>query len=328
MSAEKKPTISILAFYLITPIEEPKREVKRFKKFLETLDIKARIYISEEGINAQMSVATSDYEAFKQWFLAHPDYANTPIKVHTYHEHVFPRLTVKYRKQIVAFDQQVNFEERAEHVKATRWKEMLDEQDPNTIVLDVRNDYEWEVGHFTGAINSNCKTFREFTEFASQLKEKVDPDKTRVMMSCTGGIRCELFSPYLKQQGFHEVYQLDGGMIQYGLDVGSEHWEGGLFVFDDRLVVPIKEGGTIESIGQCHKCGVKTSLFYNCANMDCNKLFLSCLDCAKASQGCCSSNCEHKGRLRPFDGHAKPKPFSRLSAEQKETLKQAQASAC
>lgn len=321
--SEQEKRIAILAFYVITPIEEPQREVKRIKNFLKQLDAKARIYVSEEGVNAQMSIAQSDKEVFTSWFLATPAYAGTPIKEHSHHEHVFPRLTVKYRKQIVAFDQKVDFSQRGSHIKPADWKAMMEENDPNTVILDVRNDYEWEVGHFENSINSNCKTFREFDEFASNLKKERDPSKTRVMMFCTGGIRCEYFSPFLKKQGFDEIYQLDGGVIQYGLDVGSDKWEGGLFVFDDRLVVPLKEGQSIKDIGKCHKCGVKTSVFYNCANMDCNDLFLSCLECAKQLNGCCSKTCQKEGRLRPFDPSATPKPFNRLTADEKERLQKA-----
>lgn len=320
MSQSVSKEISILAFYVITPISDPHREVKRLKKFLSDLDARSRIYISEEGINAQMSIDSSERQMFIDWFLDHANYAGTPIKVHSYHEHVFPRLTVKYREQIVAFDRSVNFQEKGEYVKPQQWKEMLEENSPDTVVLDVRNDYEFEVGHFENSINSNCKTFREFTQFAERLKERVDPSKTKVMMFCTGGIRCELFSPYLKEQGFDTVYQLEGGVVQYGLDEGSEKWEGGLFVFDDRLVVPLKEGEKIKDIGCCHQCEAKTSSFYNCANMDCNKLFLSCLECLKTLTGCCTTECGNEGRLRPFDPSARPKPFSRLSAEEKTLL--------
>ena len=307
----------VLAFYLIKPLDDPHRIVKEFKTFFDAHDVKGRIYVNEEGINAQMSIAETDANAFFDWLLKDERFREIDVKVHKHHEHAFPKKTVKYREQLVALDQKVDFSQGGKHASAEEWKKMLDEQDENTLVLDVRNDYEWEVGHFEGAEKPEFKTFREFPDSVKRLKEKYDPKKTRVLMYCTGGIRCELYSCLMKEEGFDEVYQLDGGVIKYGQEVGNDHWKGNLFVFDDRLVVPIADEAN-ETIGECTHCQTKIDSCYNCANMDCNALFLCCIECCKKFLGCCSSTCMEAPRRRDATPQERPKPFRKLPFEEKQ----------
>jgi len=295
----------VLAYYSFSPIENPKQAVIDHKKFLEALDSRGRIYISEQGINGQMSLAKSDFDAYKAWLGER--FPDMPIKVHDYHEHAFEKLKIKYREQLVALDQNVDMSLTGEHVPPEKWREML-ETDDDHIVIDVRNDYEWKVGHFDGAITPPLATFREFCDYARDLQEKIDPKNTKVMMYCTGGIRCELYSSLLKEMGIEKVYQLDGGVINYGLKEGSEHWLGKLFVFDDRMTVPISDEET-EVIGKCHFCSEPTDNCYNCANMDCNHLFICCPDCLQEHQGCCQSECIEAPRVRPFRHQNPHKPF-------------------
>jgi UPF0176 protein len=218
-------------------------------------------------------------------------------------------MTVKYRRQLVAIDWELDFAQRGHPVSPTTWKEMLENRDPDTILLDVRNDYEWKVGHFEGAQLPKLKNFREFPDYARQLKEGCDPANSTVMMYCTGGIRCEFYSVVLKQEGFEKVYQLDGGVVQYGLEKGSEHWKGKLFVFDDRLVIPI--GESRDTISCCKYCETANDVYYNCANMDCNELFFCCIDCLRTHRGCCSDSCL-EGRVRPYKESSKP--FRRIGS--------------
>jgi UPF0176 protein len=184
---------------------------------------------------------------------------------------------------------------------------MLEERGDDTILIDVRNDYEWKVGHFEGAELPEHAMFREFPTYADNLKKKFNPETTKVMMYCTGGIRCELYSCLLKEVGFKNVFQLEGGVIQYGHEEGSAHWLGKLFVFDDRMAVPLADNA--EPISQCFHCQAKNDTYYNCANMDCNELFVSCPTCAEAYLGCCSASCTTAARLRPYEKSARPKPF-------------------
>ena len=306
----------VLAYYYFTHIEDPHVEISRHFEFLRDKDIKCRVYISHEGINGQMSASPQDSALYMQWLKGDERFQEVVFKVHHHPEHVFPRTTVKYRKQIVALDEPVDVSLTGEHVSPKRWKEMLENRDENTIVLDVRNAYEWEIGHFEGAELPTLDKFRQFPEYARELKENRDPKETKVMMYCTGGIRCELYSALMKKIGFEHVYQLDGGVVNYGLEEGKEHWQGKLFVFDDRLAVPISsvpiaEEEKEEVISHCRHCGVLSDIYYNCANMDCNELFLACPTCADTLRGCCCSHCQEAPRLRPYEKRDRPKPFRR-----------------
>ncbi len=314
----------VVAFYILKPIEEPHREAKRWKRFLETLEAMGRIYINEKGINAQMSLFKESLIPFSEWLLK--DYPKTDIKAQPHQEHAFAKLTVKYREQLAAMDKDYDLSQGGTHLSSAEWAQMIEERDGDTVILDVRNDYEWEVGHFEGSEKPTFETFREFPKYVEDLSKERDPKKTKVMMYCTGGIRCELYSCLFKEQGFEEVYQLDGGVLKYGQEQGNKHWKGNLFVFDDRLVVPIADEEN-EVISTCKQCTAKVDTYYNCANMDCNDLFLSCLECAEKMKGCCSDDCIEAPRRRPFTPTEKPKPFRKLPHEEKVILHQ-DASSC
>ena len=136
--------IFVLAFYLIKPLENPHGAVKELKEYLAALDATGRIYLSEEGVNSQMSISRTDAPKFFEWIEGHPYYQGVDINVHTSEEHAFPKLTVKYREQIVALDREVDFSLDGGHITPAEWKKMLEERDEDTVVLDVRNDYEWD----------------------------------------------------------------------------------------------------------------------------------------------------------------------------------------
>lgn len=301
----------VLAYYLFTPVENPEKEVANHKNFFNGKDLKGRIYISSQGINGQMSASESDGKLYMEWLQANPVFQNIEFKIHTHHEHAFPRATIKLKSQLVALDVPVDLKMTGEHLSSQRWREMLEKKDENTLVLDVRNDYEWQLGHFVGSELPPLEQFRHFPTYAKDLKEKYDLKTTKVMMCCTGGIRCELYSALLKQEGFENVYQLKGGIIKYGLEEGTKEWKGSLFVFDDRLSIPISEKEPSEVISDCVHCQEKSDLYYNCANMDCNELFISCLACAESLQGCCCEECMKAPRVRAFEKEKRPKPYRR-----------------
>ena len=300
----------VLAFYRFQKIENPQAEVKIHKEFLATLDSTCRIYISEEGINGQACFERSDAHRYIDWMNSRQEFKDIEFKIHEWHEQAFPRQVVKYRKYLVGRDRDVDFTNQGEHVSPDKWKEMLEEDD-DTLVLDVRNTYEWKVGRFKNAEAPPCETFRDFEKYAEELKTTHDPKKQKVMMYCTGGIRCEVYSSLLKSLGFEKVYQLQGGIIKYGLEQGSKHWQGKLFVFDDRLTVPISTTEEAPVIGKCHHCGTASENYYNCASTDCNCLFLCCQSCLEKFIGCCQESCTQSSRLRPFNQQDPHKPFRR-----------------
>lgn len=301
-------TYHILAFYHIVKVENPLELVEQHKQLIDALDVTCRLYISEDGINGQMSASPAASIIYQEWLTSIPVFANLEFKIHYHTEHAFPRKQIKYRKQLVALDSPVDFSKRGQHVSAAEWKHMLETKDENTLVIDVRNRYESKVGYFEGAELPQVDTTREFLEYTRELKQKVDPEKIKVYMCCTGGIRCELYSAYMAQEGFKNINQLDGGIIKYGFEEGNAHWKGKLFVFDDRMVVPISEDPT-ETIGVCQFCNCSSDSYYNCANTDCNNLFLSCPSCIEKELGACSCGCKNAPRLRPFDKNQGSKPF-------------------
>lgn len=301
----------VIAYYIFTPIEDPQGEVAKHHAFFENRDIKSRIYISHQGINAQMSASKEHALEYIDWMRSDERFKGIDFKCHTYHEQVFPRATVKYKKQLVALDHNADPHNCGEHLSPSKWKEMLETDKENILLLDVRNDYEWKIGHFEGAVKPDLDIFRKFPEYAKDLKKSHDPKNTTVMMYCTGGIRCELYSALMKDEGFETVYQLEGGVIKYGMQEGEDKWLGKLFVFDDRLAVPISEENQAPVIGTCHHCGAASDTYYNCANMDCNDLFLCCTACAEEFSGCCETACQCAERVRPYQKDQKPKPFRR-----------------
>lgn len=298
----------VLAFYTFQTIADSKLEVKTHKEFLEKLDATCRIYISEEGINGQVCLEQSDAHRYIDWMHSRKEFKNVEFKVHEWHEQAFPRLIVKYRKYLVGRDREVDFSNQGQHVSSENWKQML-ETETDALILDVRNTYEWKVGRFKNAESPPCETFRDFENYAEELKKTHDPKNKKVMMYCTGGIRCEVYSALLKQMGFEKVYQLQGGIIKYGLEQGTKHWQGKLFVFDDRLTVPISTKEEAPVIGSCHHCKTTSESYYNCASTDCNTLFLCCQSCLEKFQGCCQESCSHSPRLRPFNQQNPHKPF-------------------
>lgn len=297
-----------LAYYRFTPLQDPHLEIQKHKKFFENKDVAGRIYISEEGINGQMSGSIQDTTVYQEWLRQDSRFADIEFKIHTYHENIFPRMTVKYRQQLAALDEKVDLADTGVHVSPEKWRHML-ENEKDVLLLDVRNNYETAVGHFENAHLPPLDKFRDFPAYVDELKQTIDP-KTKVMMYCTGGIRCELFSALMKKKGFSDVYQLDGGIINYGLQEGTDHWKGKLFVFDDRLACNI-DGKEAGPISKCHHCHLPSDTYYNCANMDCNELFLCCKSCHETYQGACSHTCKQSPRMRPYNPKDGNKPFRR-----------------
>ena len=304
----------VLAFYDISSVENPQQKVAEWHQYFKDKDVRGRIYIAHEGINAQMSC----HESVDCLDWMKEQFPGADVKIHQYDEHPFARLAIKERKQLVALDRPVDFSKQAQHATPEEWKSMLDEGDAETLVLDVRNDYEWDVGHFSGAEKPRMDTFREFDALAEKLSQIKDKN-TRILMYCTGGIRCEFFSPLLKERGFDNLFQLKGGVIGYGLHEGNKHWEGNLFVFDDRMVIPLSEEKQ-PSIAKCRLCSIPADTYYNCACMDCNELFTSCPSCADELKGCCSKECVDAPRRRPFDVMDRVRPYRKLTQREKEIL--------
>ena len=281
-----------LSFYAYAKIENPQQFRDDLFLAWDALDALGRTYVAHEGINAQMSVPASKFEAFRDTLEVYDFMKGIRLNVAVEQDDLsFLKLTVKVRNKIVADglnDSTFDVTNKGIHLRAKEFNQLL--EDPNTVVVDFRNHYESEVGHFVGAITPDVDTFRESLPIIKDQLEEIKEEKN-LLMYCTGGIRCEKASAYFKHHGFKNVYQLEGGIIEYTRQVKDEGLEskfiGKNFVFDHRLGERI----TDDVIANCHQCGKPCDVHVNCANEACHLLFIQCDDCAEQMHGCCSTAC-------------------------------------
>ncbi|MBK9501138.1 MAG: rhodanese-related sulfurtransferase [Leptospiraceae bacterium] len=313
-----------LSFYRYCKIENPEELQTKLLVEWGALGVFGRIYLATEGVNAQLCVPEFNFEKFKAQLDSVSYLKHMPLKIAIEDDgKSFFQLIIKVRPKIVADgldDESFDASNVGKHLSAVEFNAAL--EDPNVVVVDVRNHYESEVGHFENAILPDADTFKEELPLIVDLLK--DQKDKKVLLYCTGGIRCEKASAYLKHKGFVDVNQLFGGIISYAREVkelGIESkFKGKNFVFDARLGERISE----EIISSCHQCGKPSDRHINCANDACHLLFIQCEDCAKEYENCCSRECqdiyhlpqeeqrqlrkqkaqtanlpEHKSRLRP-----------------------------
>ncbi len=281
-----------LSFYAYAQIENPTQFRNELFLAWNPLEVLGRIYVANEGINAQLSLPADNFYAFKETIEQYNFMKGIRLNIAVEQDDFsFLKLTVKVRDKIVADglnDATFDPTDIGIHLKAAAFNELL--EDPNSIVVDMRNHYESEIGHFTTAIRPDVDTFRESLPIIEEQLSEHKQDK-KLLMYCTGGIRCEKASAYFKHKGFENVYQLEGGIIEYARQVKAEGLEskfiGKNFVFDHRLGERI----TNDIVSQCHQCGKPCDVHTNCANEGCHLLFIQCEDCADAMEGCCSTEC-------------------------------------
>lgn len=286
---ERRVTIS---FYKYHHLQDPAAFRDELYKNLDGMGVLGRIYVAHEGINAQISVPDNAKEAFRSYLYSIPflDQVRLNIAVDDNGKSFF-KLKILVRKKIVADgldDSSFDVTDSGVHVSAAEFNRLAD--DPDTIIIDMRNHYESEVGHFKGAICPDVDTFREELQIAEDLMR--DQKDKKLLMYCTGGIRCEKASAWMKHKGFQNVFQLDGGIIKYAQEVKTSGLEnkfvGKNFVFDERLGERITE----DIIAHCHQCGQPCDDHTNCRNDGCHLLFIQCKSCAAKFNGCCSEECK------------------------------------
>jgi len=372
-SATAAPFV-IVNFYHLCDIWDPEAELAEHRRFMAGRDIAGRIYISWQGINAQYSGPMEDAHAYAEWVASRPGFSGLAWRTERVPAQMFPRLKLKFRQSLISMaggTKHLNVGKPGylpEHLEPRQWKEMIRAAQQvksggpvssgtlppavadqlqsaalkDIVVMDLRNDYEWDVGHFVGADRPKETMFNETPtdkssgEMPAPLQGR-DPE-TPVMMYCTGGIRCDVYAAYLKEKGFKNVYALKGGVHNYFIEEGGDEWKGSLFVFDGRVAVPAEHpeeaerrwrtpetAGSLEGVtkGQvdssfalgaaspfkglkaatgCYVCGGKAEAPHiNCANIDCNRLFLACPRCKETMRGCCCKDCIGAPRLlRPL----------------------------
>jgi UPF0176 protein len=281
-----------LSFYAYAQISNPTQFRNDLFLAWNQLDVLGRIYVAHEGINAQLSLPADNFYAFKDTIEVYDFMKGIRLNIAVEQDDLsFLKLTIKVRDKIVAdglVDETFDVTNIGIHLKAKEFNDLL--EDPNTIVVDMRNHYESEIGHFTNAIKPDVDTFRESLPIIENQLSNHKQDK-KLLMYCTGGIRCEKASAYFKHKGFENVYQLEGGIIEYTRQVKAEGLQskfiGKNFVFDHRLGERI----TDDIVSQCHQCGAPCDVHTNCANEGCHLLFIQCDSCKSNMEGCCSTEC-------------------------------------
>ena len=289
-----------ISFYTYAKIGNP--QLFRNHLFLawDQLNVLGRIYVANEGINAQLSIPAENFERFKMHLdsISFLEYVRLNIAIEQ-NNYSFLKLKIKVRDKIVADglnDDSFDVTNKGVHVNAMRFNELID--DPNTILVDMRNHYESEIGHFKNALTPDVDTFRESLSIIED-DLKAHKDDKNLVMYCTGGIRCEKASAYYKHKGFKKVFQLEGGIINYVRQVEEDQLEnkfiGKNFVFDERRSERISDA----IIAHCHQCGQPADTHVNCENAACHLLFIQCEDCQTKMEYCCSTACMKINRLSP-----------------------------
>ena len=281
----------VLLFYKYTTIEDPESFAKELLAFGNVIGIKGRILVAKEGINGTLSGTIEATDVYMEKMEADPRFKGIYYKIDEVEEHAFKKLFVRPRKELVSLNLEDDIdplELTGKYLEPKDFKEAL--LDENTVVIDARNDYEYDLGHFRGAVRPDIRSFRELPQWIIENKEKFMDKK--VVTYCTGGIRCEKFSGWLLREGFQDVAQLHGGIFAYGNDpeVQGELWDGKMYVFDERISVEINHVDKTV-IGRDWFDGTPCERYVNCANPECNRQFLTSEENQAAHLGGCCYEC-------------------------------------
>lgn len=290
-----------LLYYCYTTIENPEEFASNHLNFCKSLGLVGRIIVAEEGLNGTVSGTVEQCRQYMDTVLADSRFADIDFKIDDVDEPSFIKMHVRFKPEIVHsglrnFNEIDPQKETGIHLEPEAFLKLKDQDD--VVVLDVRSNYEHSVGRFKNAVTLDIENFRDFPK---KIDELAKYKNKKILTYCTGGIKCEKASALLLKEGFKEVYQLHGGIIKYGKEVGGEDFEGKCYVFDNRVVVDVnKVNPTV--ISTCFNCGTITSKMINCANSECNEHFTQCDACGEKMKGCCSESCMQHPRRRVYDG--------------------------
>lgn len=285
----------VLLYYKYVPIEDPVTFAQEHLAACKEIGLKGRILVSNEGINGTCSGTIEQTEAYMNMMKADERFADMVFKIDEAEGHAFKKMHVRPKKEIVhlGLEEDINPNElTGNYLSPKEFFEQMQAED--TVVIDARNDYEFDLGHFRGAIRPEIRNFRDLPEWIRDNKEMFEGKK--VLTYCTGGIRCEKFSGWLVREGFEDVGQLHGGIATYGKDpeVRGQLWDGQMYVFDERIAVPINQVEHVV-VGKDHFTGEPCERYVNCANPDCNDKIL----CSEENEHKYLRSCSHECRVHP-----------------------------
>lgn len=291
-------THEVLLYYWFTNLENPTEFAEQHRRFCEEHGLRGRILVAQEGLNGTVSGTKEACKAYREHLWADPRFVGMEFKIDEAEGHAFKALYVRVRPEIITLGVPLEapvHERTGKHLEPEEWLEMM-EKEEDIVILDGRNKYESDLGRFKGAITPPVDSFREFPRWLEENRKILEGKK--VLTYCTGGIRCEKLTAYMIQAGFAEVYQLHGGIVQYGKHpkVSGEGFEGVNVVFDDRVVVPV--GTKAQLITHCRQCQKPSANYVNCSNVDCNKRMILCEECEAIYGLACSDECRNAERKR------------------------------
>lgn len=290
-----------LLYYCYTQVDQAEQFAADHLKFCKSLGLVGRIIVAEEGLNGTVSGTIEACKRYMESIHADTRFAHTEFKIDEVDSPSFIKMHVRAKDEIVNSGVKTNPEvdpRRAtgKHLKPAEFEAMKDRDD--VVVLDVRSNYEHQLGRFKNAVTLDIENFRDFPSKINELAQYKDK---KILTYCTGGIKCEKATALLLKEGFEDVYQLHGGIIKYGKEVGGKDFEGQCYVFDNRVAVDVNSvNPTVVSV--CYNCGGHTTKMINCANPECNEHFTQCDACGEKMDGCCSEPCQLHPRKRVYDG--------------------------
>lgn len=278
--------MKVLLYYKYVAVADPAKETEEHRALAKSLDLRGRILISSEGINGTCSGTPENIEKYKAAMDAHPLFSGISFKESDHPRHAFAKLFVRLRPEIVTLRNDVTAEKAAAYISPKELHELL-EAKADVVLIDMRNDYEAVVGRFKDAVTLTMRNFRDLPGFIPELAKYKD---RAVVTYCTGGIRCERASALLKTHGFTNVRQLEGGIVRYCEEFPDGHFEGSLFVFDDRKCMRFPGKLPHRFITNCEFCNVQTDNYVDCVYNPCHRLFICCKECEAKNAGRCA-NC-------------------------------------
>jgi len=290
----------VLSFYKYVNVDDPENLAKEHLDWCIDNGVKGKVYLAKEGINGSIFGDAETTDKYKTYIKSYKIFEDVWFKETETDVIAFNKMHVRVKSEIVNSGLS---ETKLEHTAPKLTPEQLlkfyqDKKD--FIIIDTRNWYESKIGKFKNAITPHITHFREWPKVVKLLEGY--KDKT-IVTYCTGGIRCEKASAYLREQGFKDVYQINGGILNYIQQFPDTYWEGGMFVFDDRKVYEPNTKEELKYTANCHFCGKPTAYHINCHNQDCDKIIVCCHDCKVKNDYCCSDECRKSNNKRKsFNG--------------------------
>lgn len=284
----------ILLYYFYNEVEDVAGYRQWQWDLCERLGLRGRILVAKEGINGTVSGLVEATLEYQRILDEHPLTKGMEWKVDESEEHAFPKLSVKARDEVVRLglgeEDFSPLEVTGDYLNPKEWQAMMKEED--VVMIDARNDYEWEMGRFAGATLPDVPSFRELPDWVREHREELEGKK--ILTYCTGGIRCEKFSGFLKREGFENVYQLHGGIVTYGKDetTKGQGFEGKCYVFDERIGVEVNRTDDAKVIARCKWCNEPCDIQINCSYTRCNERHFCCPSCEEKSEGFCEDMCK------------------------------------